>query len=103
VLSSYRSPIYPAPRHDDLLVIYRENGSLKADYFDSEGHVIRYAVSAPEEHVVVFVSDPIPREPRYRLTYRAGANGALVGSFEIAAPDSPGTFKPYLSWTAARR
>ena len=52
---------------------------------------------------MVFVSDPIPREPRYRLTYRAGANGALVGSFEIAAPDSPGTFKPYLSWTAARR
>src|SRR5262249_34687084 len=31
----------PASRHEDLLVIYGENGSLKADYFDSEGHVIR--------------------------------------------------------------
>src|SRR5437764_11298026 len=27
----------PASRHDDLLVIYSENGSLKADYFDNEG------------------------------------------------------------------
>ena len=31
----------PASRHEDLLVIFLENGSLKADYFDSEGHVIR--------------------------------------------------------------
>jgi hypothetical protein len=93
----------PASRHDDLLIVYSESGSLKADYFDSEGHVIRYAVTAPEDHVVVFVSNPIPHEPRYRLTYRAGANGALLGSFEIAPPDSPGTFKPYLSWKATKR
>src|SRR4051794_33511311 len=31
----------PASRHDDLMVIYAEDGSLKADYFDNEGHVIR--------------------------------------------------------------
>jgi hypothetical protein len=89
-----------ASRHDDLMVIYSENGSLKADYFDNEGHVIRYAVQAAAPNRVVFVSDPNPREPRYRLTYTAGAGGVLNGSFEIAAPGSPGAFKPYLSWKA---
>ena len=93
----------PASRHEDLLVIYSENGSLKADYLDSEAHVIRYAVDAREPNAVVFVSDPSPREPRYRLSYRAGAGGVLAGSFEIAAPGSPDAFKPYLTWKARRR
>jgi hypothetical protein len=92
-----------ASRHDDLMVIYVENGSLKADYFDSEGHVIRYAVQAGERNTATFVSDPNPREPRYRLSYRVEADGVLRGSFEIAAPDTPQTFKPYLSWKARRR
>src|SRR5436190_16071352 len=30
----------PATRHDDLMVIFMEGGALKADYFDSEQHVI---------------------------------------------------------------
>src|SRR5437764_2054866 len=44
----------PASRHDDLLVIYPEDGSLKADYFDNEGHVIRYAVATRAPDAVVF-------------------------------------------------
>jgi hypothetical protein len=94
---------HPASRHDDLLVIYRENGSLKAEYFDSEGHVIRYAVEPRGGTAVVFVSDPNPREPRYRLTYRAEPGGVLAGSFEIAAPGSPDAFTPYLAWKARKR
>jgi hypothetical protein len=94
---------HPASRHDDLLVIYSENGSIKADYFDSEGHVIRYAVRTRQPNAAVFVSDPHAREPRYRLTYTAGANGILTGSFEIAPPGSPDSFKPYLSWKARSR
>lgn len=92
----------PASRHDDLLVIYGERGSLKADYFDNEGHVIRYAVRPAAANVVVFTSDPSPDEPRYRLTYSAAADGVLLGSFEIASPSAPDTFKPYLSWKARR-
>jgi hypothetical protein len=92
----------PASRHDDLLVIYSENGSLKADYFDNEGHVIRYAVQ-PRPQGVAFVSDASPREPRYRLTYSGGPDGVLLGSFELAPPGSPDAFKPYLSWKAQRR
>ena len=88
---------------DDLLVIYGDNGSLKADYFDSEAHVIRYLVDVRPPNAVVFVSDPNPREPRYRLTYTAAADGVLIGSFDIAAPGSPDAFKPYLSWKARKR
>lgn len=93
----------PASRHDDLLVIYSERGSLRADYFDSEGHVIRYGVRPQNANVIVFVSDPSPSEPRYRLTYTAAADGVLLGSFEIASPAAPETFNPYLSWKARKR
>ena len=93
----------PALRHEDLLVIYSENGSLKADYFDSESHVIRYAVETRGQNVVAFISEAGPREPKYRLTYRADPDGRLAGSFEIAPPGSPDAFKPYLSWKAQRR
>jgi hypothetical protein len=93
----------PASRHDDLMVIYTEDGSLRADYFDSEGHVIRYTCQPCGPDAAVFVSAPKPREPRYRLTYTAGSDGVLTGSFEIAPPDSPDTFKPYLSWKARKR
>ena len=92
----------PASRHDDLMVIFSENGSLKADYFDNEGHVIRYAVRAPSPGVVSFVSDPTPGEPRYRLTYRGAAGGTVAGSFEVAPPGSPEAFTTYLSWKARR-
>jgi hypothetical protein len=34
-------------RHDDLMVIYPEGDLLKADYFDSEQHVIRSSFKRP--------------------------------------------------------
>ena len=92
----------PASRHDDLMVIYSERGALKGDYFDSEQHVIRYHVEPRGDRHIVFVSDATPSEPRYRLTYTAGADGTLAGQFEIAAPGAPDAFKPYLSWTARK-
>lgn len=92
----------PASNHEDLLVIYREDGSLKADYFDSEGHVIRYVVDTPSTNAATFVSARVAGQPRYRLSYHAGAAGLLIGSFEVAAPDAADTFKPYLAWKARR-
>jgi hypothetical protein len=92
----------PAMRHDDLMVIFSEDHALKADYFDSEQHVIRYTIQPRGPRDVVFISDPKPSQPRYRLTYTLGANGMLKGSFEIAPPGEPDTFKPYLAWTARK-
>jgi hypothetical protein len=91
----------PASRHDDLMVIYVEAGIVKADYFDSESHVIRYVGSAqPGE--VVFVSEARPSEPRYRLTYTRASATTLNGKFEVAPPGRPDSFSPYLSWTARK-
>ena len=91
----------PASRHDDLMVVYIDAGRVKAEYFDSEGHVIRYLAEArPGE--VVFVSEIRASEPRYRLTYVQGSTTTLKGTFEVAPPGKPEAFAPYLSWTARK-
>ena len=92
-----------ASRHDDFMIIYVERGQLRADYFDSEEHVVRYVGELPGDRSVVFVSDVKASDPRYRLTYTARDDGTLAGQFEIAAPGASDAFKLYLSWTARRR
>jgi len=84
--------------HDDLMVIYTE-GSTRAIYFDSEGHVIRYHVTVPEANRAVFESEGTQAGPKYRLTYWL-ERGSLRGQFEIAEPG--GEFKKYLSWSSKR-
>ena len=92
----------PALQHDDLMVIYVEAGSVRADYFDNEGHVIRYVVDAHGDEVV-FLSELKASEPRYRLSYNRRPDGILNGRFEIAPPGRPDAFAPYLSWSARKR
>jgi hypothetical protein len=92
----------PAARHDDLMVIFVEGDALKADYFDSEQHVIHYVIEIRGPRDVVFTSDVRTGEPRYRLSYTLAPNANLKGSFEIAPPGSPGDFKPALAWTARK-
>ena len=92
----------PKSRHDDLMVIYAASSAgLRADYFDSEGHLIHYAVQSPAPGEAVFVSDPTAGQPRFRLSYKLDA-GVLKGKFEIATPDAPDTFKPYLAWESRK-
>ena len=93
----------PGSRHDDLMVIHAGPGGVQADYYDSEGHVIRYSVTSPAPGQAVFVSDPAEGQPRFRLSYKAAPDGMTMdGHFEIAPPGSPEVFKPYLSWTSRR-
>ena len=87
------------PRHDDLMVIYLE-GSPRAIYFDSEGHVIRYNLTFPEPGRAVFESDGTQPGPRYRLTYWL-EKSELRGKFEIAPPGA--AYAPYMSWGARKR
>jgi hypothetical protein len=86
----------PAERHDDLMVIFREGAAERAIYWDSEGHIIHYALAEPAPGRVVFESDD-PDGPKYRITYRQTPAG-LEGAFEIA-PDRQ-RFNRYLTWTA---
>ncbi len=93
----------PASRHDDLLVAYvAASGTVRADYYDSEGHVIRYAVSSPAPGEAVFLSDVVKGEPRYRLRYTLGPKGSLEGEFAIAPPGKPEAFAPYLRWESRK-
>jgi hypothetical protein len=77
--------------HDDLLIIYVE-GSPRAIYFDSEGHVIRYNIRVPFENKVIFESEG---PPKYRLTYWLD-HDSLNGKFEIGD-------KTYMTWTSKRK
>jgi hypothetical protein len=92
----------PASRHDDLMVIYVEGGFVRADYFDNEGHVIRYVAEARSNEIVL-LSEVKASEPRYRLSYRRGSDGILNGRFDVAPPGKPEAFSSYLSWSARKR
>jgi len=85
------------------MVIYVEGpDSLRADYYDSEGHVIRYAISVRSKGEVEFLSEPIPGQPRYRITYSSMSHDRVLGRFDIAPPGKPESFSTYLQWAMVR-
>ncbi len=92
--AAYTSGPEAGTRHDDLMVLYSEDAgkSLKAIYFDSEGHVIHYDVRSPAPNVAMFESE---QRPGYRLTYKLDGK-ILAGKFEVGG-------KTYLEWTALRK
>lgn len=92
-----------ASRHDDLMIIYVDDqGAIRADYYDNEGHVLRYAVTTIGEGQVVFTSEASSNAPRYRITYQAAPEGIVKGSFAMASPGKPDAFTPYLTWDMSR-
>lgn len=94
----------PAATHDDLMIIY-PGGKQKppqAIYFDNEGHVINYTVTAsPGE--LVFVSAAAASAPRFRLTYKKTGADAVSIKFEFAPPGKPDAFRTYLQGTARKK
>jgi len=89
----------PAASHEDLMVIYRADGRgpTKAIYFDSEGHVINYAVTfSDDQRTLTFLSDALPATPRFRLSYTKFGDDSMKIKFEIAPPGKPDSFKTYL-------
>jgi len=93
----------PAYRHDDLMVIYpgADNHKTRADYWDSEGHVIHYEVELSPGKLM-FVSDPAQAGPCYRLTYVKTGEDELKLTFEIALPADRNRFKTYIEASARR-
>ena len=90
-----------ATRHEDLMVVYRDEASrqLRARYFDSESHAIAYSV-AGTGNGAVFVSEGGPEVLRYRLTYlHTGADGLSI-RFEFAPPGKE--FASYIQASAIR-
>jgi hypothetical protein len=92
----------PAEKHEDLMVIYPESSrQFRADYYDSEGHVIHYSV-APTDSGLVFTS-PASAGPRFRLTYTRAENSTVRVKFEIAPPGKASQFRTYLEGTVRRQ
>ena len=92
----------PASRHDDLMVVFKDGTGTRADYYDNEGHVIRYAVSVPTAGTFVFLSDAKEGQPRFRLTQAIDTAGAMSIKFEIAPPNA-NDFKPYITASAHKK
>jgi hypothetical protein len=93
----------PATVHDDLMIVYAEQGSTRATYFDNEGHVINYTPSfSPDGKTLTLVSDSAPNTPTFRLTYASAGPDVLRINLEIAQPGTS-TFKSYVSGVVHQR
>ncbi len=94
----------PAFSHEDLTVVFSEGGKLRAEYFDNEGHVIRYGITGPDDKgSIQFLSDFSASSPRFRLTYTPTGKDRLSLRFDIAPPGSADGFKTYIEATAKRK
>lgn len=93
---------YQAIHHEDLMVIFHDGAAdkLRAEYFDNEGHVIRYTVTGTADRAV-FLSDGAAGEIRYRLTYLNAGKDRVRITFEIAPPGKD--FTVYSDGTVNRR
>lgn len=91
--------------HSDLLYLYLEgpasNATIKAIYFDNEGHVIHYDVTTPAPTTAVFLSDPSAPGPQFRLAYEK-KNTLLSGKFQMKMPGQT-EFKSYLEWSGLKK
>jgi hypothetical protein len=89
--------------HSDLLYVYQEaeGQPLKAIYFDNEGHLIHYIVSAPDSTTAIFVSEASPSGPQFRLVYQL-KEAVMSGKFQIRMPGQA-EWKSYLEWSGSRK
>ena len=99
----------PAMVHDDLMIVYHVPSGVgkfatKAFYDDNEGHAIHYDVNfSPDKKKIIFLSEPSPGAPQYRLTYEDVQTGTAKVRFEIAPPAKPGEFATYVEATVHRK
>ena len=85
-----------SPRHEDMTLIYRDGGATRADFYDSEGHIIHYAVTVDAGKSYTFLSDAAAGQPRFRLTYTVTGPKTLSLKFEIAPPGTSEQWRPYI-------
>ena len=88
--------------HGDLLYVYEDapGKSLKAIYFDNEGHVIHYDVTTPKVATAVFLSEAGQPGPQFRLTYELTGT-VMSGKFQMQLPGQ-NDWRSYLEWTGSK-
>lgn len=86
---------------DQVMLIYPDDGSLKADYSDGV-HVIHYTrATVTAGRAVRFESETRPGAPTYRLSYDLVSPDALKVDFTMAAPGGV-DFRPVATGTLRR-
>lgn len=88
----------PKGHHEDLMVI--EGGGKRAMYWDNEGHVIAYAITADASHVEM-LSDEVAGAPRFKLTYEIKGADEVAIDFAIQMPGAA-DFQHYVGGTVHR-
>jgi len=86
-----------ASSHDDMLIIYADNGGIpgRAIYFDNEGHILNYSITYSDSSIVL-IHEQKQSFPGFRLTYSKINSKRVNVKFEISYPQKPDAFKPYL-------
>ena len=95
----------PARIHDDVLIIYKENSSVpdKAEYFDSEGHVLHYNISYTNNDIIIFTTNNTGEgNPIFRLSIIKMDNVTTGVKFEAAPSDHPDDFKVHVEGTVIK-
>jgi hypothetical protein len=88
----------PAGGFDQIMMIYPEAGTLRADYADGT-HVIHYVTASVEAgHSVTLSSAVRPDAPTFRLTYTLRTPTTLDVAFSMAPPGSD-AFRPVATGT----
>ena len=92
--------------HSDLLYVYEDaqgqpDKPLKAIYFDNEGHVLHYSVSAPDATTAVFLTDPAAPGPQFKLVYELKGS-VMTGKFQMKMPGQA-DWKSYLEWSGGKK
>jgi hypothetical protein len=92
-----KSPIV----HEDLMIVYSIQGGrqLMADYFDNEGHIIKYLVSV-SENSVIFLSEKQDNAPVFRLSYTLLDEATANVRFEMSSDGV--NFKTYVEGKSKR-
>ncbi|HZI89179.1 MAG TPA: hypothetical protein VFD83_01865 [Candidatus Polarisedimenticolia bacterium] len=86
--------------HDDLMIVYTEDGKHRATFVDPEGHVIHYSILSSKGSAT-FESDAVPGAPRYKLVYERENEDRVSVKFFIAPPG--GGYELYVSGRVKRR
>jgi hypothetical protein len=86
---------------DIYMVIYPDQGGLRAEFIDTEGHTIHYAATPGPGAAVTFESPGSAQAPGFRLTYAAVSPDRLHVRFEIAPRG--GAYKAYSEGDVVRR
>jgi hypothetical protein len=87
--------------HEDLMIVYFVPGGkqLEANYFDNEGHIIKYLVSV-SENSVIFLSVKQDNAPVFRLSYTLLDQATVNVRFEMSSDGV--NFKTYVEGKSKR-